>query len=60
MGAAGITCDVCHNVMGPHLERSFQHDGFANMSLRIQNSIDKVGPFLFPAAVKGDRIRWPP
>ncbi|HEY3153611.1 MAG TPA: hypothetical protein VGK65_18275 [Candidatus Binatia bacterium] len=53
MGAAGITCDVCHNVMGPHLERSFQHDGFANMSLRIQNSIDKVGPFLFPAAVKG-------
>jgi hypothetical protein len=53
LGAAGITCDVCHNVMGPDLDRSFQADGFANMSLHLSNSIDKVGPFLFPVAVKG-------
>jgi hypothetical protein len=53
LGAAGITCDVCHNVMGPDLNRSFQQDGFANMSLHLANSIDKVGPFLFPVAVKG-------
>jgi len=54
LGAAGITCDVCHNVMGPNLDHSFQADGFANMSLKLFNSISKVGPFLFPVAAKGD------
>lgn len=47
LGAAGITCDVCHNVMGPDLNRSFQHDGFGNMSLSLMPSVEKVGPFLF-------------
>ena len=54
LGAAGITCDVCHNVAGPDLNRSFQQDGFANMSLLLNESIEKVGPFAFPVAVKGD------
>src|SRR5579862_8010218 len=27
LGAAGITCDMCHNVGGPDLTRSFQQDG---------------------------------
>src|SRR5262249_49087534 len=30
LGATGITCDLCHNVTGPDLNRSFQHDAFAN------------------------------
>ncbi len=54
LGAAGITCDVCHNVMGPNMEKSFQGDGFANMSLRLSPTIDKVGPFMFPVGVKGN------
>src|ERR1700730_565304 len=52
-GAAGITCDVCHNVAGPDLNRSFQHDGFGNMSLLLNHTIEKVGPFPFPVGVKG-------
>jgi hypothetical protein len=52
MGAAGITCDLCHNVTGPDMNRSLQHDGFANMSLSLLPSIDKVGPFLFPVTPK--------
>ncbi|MDQ6665881.1 MAG: hypothetical protein M3Z23_15990, partial [Acidobacteriota bacterium] len=47
LGAAGITCDVCHNVTGPDMHRSFQHDGFGNMSLTFMPSLEKVGPFLF-------------
>ncbi len=54
LGAAGISCDVCHNVMSPAIDRSFQRDGFANTSLRLFPSISKVGPFLFPVAVKGN------
>ena len=54
LGASGITCDMCHNVGGPDLNRSFQQDGFANMSLVINKSIEKVGPFAFPVAVKGN------
>jgi len=53
LGAAGITCDLCHNVAGPDMDRSFQHDGFANTSLLFNHSIEKVGPFTFPIAVKG-------
>jgi hypothetical protein len=54
LGAAGITCDVCHNEGGPDINRSFQQDGFANMSLILNQSEEKVGPFLQPVAVKGD------
>jgi len=54
LGAAGITCDVCHNVSGPDLQRSFQMDGFANMSLKIDHTIEKIGPFLQPIGVKGN------
>ena len=54
MGAAGITCDVCHNIGGPDLNRSFQHDGFGNMSLLLNHSMEKVGPFQFPVMAKGD------
>jgi hypothetical protein len=53
LGAAGITCDVCHNVAGPDLNRSFQHDGFANTSLLLSESMEKVGPFPFPVLPKG-------
>lgn len=53
LGAAGITCDFCHNVTGPDLKRSFQQDGFANMSLEVGESEEKTGPFLQPVAVKG-------
>ena len=54
LGAAGITCDFCHNVAGPDLNRSFQQDGFANMSLLLNHSIEKVGPFLQPVGVKNN------
>lgn len=54
LGAGGITCDFCHNVQGPDLERSFQMDGFANMSLKLGESVEKTGPFLQPVAVKGN------
>ena len=52
LGGAGITCDVCHNVAGPDLNRSFQHDGFANTSLLLAESMEKVGPFPFPVMPK--------
>jgi len=52
LGASGITCDMCHNVAGPDLNRSFQHDGFANMSLLLNQSMGKVGPFSFPVTPK--------
>ena len=54
LGSAGITCDMCHNVTGPDLNRSFRRDGFANVSLEIGHSIEKVGPFALPVAVKGN------
>jgi hypothetical protein len=52
-GTAGISCDLCHNVAGPDITRSFKGDGFANTSLLINSSVEKVGPFLYPVAVKG-------
>lgn len=54
LGAAGITCDYCHDENGPNLDRSFQHDGFGNTSLFLNPSKEKVGPFLNPVAVKGN------
>ncbi|HEV2689181.1 MAG TPA: hypothetical protein VGV35_11520 [Bryobacteraceae bacterium] len=52
LGAAGITCDLCHNVNAVDLTRSFQGDGFANTSLQFNHTVEKVGPFAFPVAVK--------
>jgi hypothetical protein len=52
LGAHGITCDVCHNLGGADLSRSFQQDGFANTSLQFNHTIEKVGPFPFPVMVK--------
>ena len=47
-----ITCDVCHNVTGPDLDRSAQRDGLANASFKLRPSLSKVGPFPFAAPVK--------
>ena len=52
LGAGGITCDVCHNVTGPDLDRSAQRDGLANASFELRPSLSKVGPFPFAAPVK--------
>ncbi|MDQ1474361.1 MAG: eukaryotic-like serine/threonine-protein kinase [Bryobacterales bacterium] len=52
LATAGISCDLCHNVAGPDMDRSFQRDGFANMSIKLNQSIEKVGPFPFPVNAK--------
>lgn len=54
LGATGITCDLCHNIGGADLSRSFQGDGFANISILVNHTIEKVGPFAQPLAVKGN------
>lgn len=54
LAAYAITCDVCHNVKGPDLERSTFRDGFANVSLQLDQSVSKVGPFPFPLLPKGN------
>jgi hypothetical protein len=54
LGAAGITCDMCHNLEGANLQRSFQADGFANISILFNHTIEKVGPFAKPVQVKGN------
>ena len=54
LSAFGITCDMCHNVQGPDFDRSFQGDGFANNSTDFNHTIEKVGPFSQPVAVKGN------
>ncbi len=54
LGAAGVTCDFCHDENGPDLSRSFQMDGFGNTSLLLNQTNLKVGPFPFPVAVKND------
>lgn len=54
LGAAGITCDFCHDENGPDLNRSFQMDGFGNTSLLLNQTELKVGPFPFPVAVKNN------
>jgi hypothetical protein len=51
LSTTGITCDSCHDVAGPDLNRSFQHDGFGNMSMLLNNTIEKVGQFTLPLAV---------
>jgi hypothetical protein len=52
LGANGITCDMCHNVQGPDLNRSLQGDGFADASIDFNHTIEKVGPFTQPVEVK--------
>jgi hypothetical protein len=54
LSTTGITCDSCHNTGGPDLNRSFQHDGFGNMSMLLFQTKEKVGQFLFPVAVARD------
>jgi hypothetical protein len=51
LSTTGITCDSCHDVAGPDLNRSFQRDGFANMSLLLNATMEKVGQFHFAAPV---------
>ena len=51
-GAFGITCDMCHNLQGPDLNRSLQGDGFANNSIDYNHTIEKVGPFARVVAPK--------
>src|SRR5262249_6254612 len=41
LAATGISCDFCHNVTGPDLNRSFRRDGFANTSVLIASTIEK-------------------
>jgi hypothetical protein len=53
LSTTGITCDSCHNVAGPDLNRSFQHDGFGNMSMLLNDTIEKVGQFSQAIAVAG-------
>ena len=53
LAGAGITCDVCHNIGGSDVNRSFQGDGFANMSLLLNHSLEKVGPIQFPGSAEG-------
>jgi hypothetical protein len=54
LGAAGITCDYCHDEGGPDISRSFGMDGIGNMSLLLNQTDLKTGPFLFPVAVKNN------
>ena len=51
-GTAGISCDFCHNENGPDFNRTFQHDGFGNMGMLLNESIEKVGPFANAVNVK--------
>ncbi len=56
LSAHGITCDVCHNVQGPALQRSLAQDGRANNALDYDPTYLKVGPFADarPAGPFGD------
>lgn len=45
LGGFGVSCDYCHNVVGPDLARSFQGDGFGNVGLQLLYSDFKAGPF---------------
>jgi hypothetical protein len=53
LSTTGITCDSCHEVGGPDLNRSFQHDGFGNMGMLLNQTIEKVGQFQQAVAVGG-------
>ncbi len=54
LGGYAVSCDVCHNVTGPDIDRSLQRDGFANVSVKLSENVVKVGPFPFPVASKGN------
>jgi hypothetical protein len=53
LSTTGITCDSCHDVAGPDLNRSFQHDGFGNMSMLLNETVEKVGQFSFAVLPAG-------
>ncbi len=40
----GLSCDFCHTVTGPDLDKSFLNDGIANLSLIYGPSDTKWGP----------------
>ncbi len=46
----GISCDFCHSVTGPDLEKSLLGDGIANTSVLFGPSETKVGPIADPVA----------
>ena len=52
LGASAISCDLCHNVTAPDLDRSPDRDGLANGSIKLLPSLSKVGPFRFAAPAK--------
>jgi hypothetical protein len=47
LSAQGISCDTCHDIDGPDLNRSLMRDGFGDMSLLLTTTIEKVGQFQF-------------
>jgi len=54
ISSTGINCDACHDVAGPDLNRTFQHDGFGNMGMLLVNSVEKVGQFSQAVEVSED------
>ena len=52
LGAAGITCDHCHNISAPDHPRSLQGDGFANIAHFFELTNIKIGPFTNPVPIK--------
>jgi hypothetical protein len=54
LSTTGISCDSCHDVAGPDLNRSFQHDGFGNMSMLLNTTTEKVGQFTFAVQPNGN------
>ena len=52
LGAAGITCDHCHNISSPDHARSVQGDGFANTAHFFELTNIKIGPFINPVPIK--------
>ena len=46
----GLSCDFCHTVTGPDLEKSFLNDGIGNVSLLFGPSDTKFGPLTGPVA----------
>ena len=54
LGAAGISCDHCHNVSGSDHPRSLQGDGFANVAHLFDLTSFKIGPFPNPVPIRDD------
>ena len=52
LGAAGITCDMCHNLAGPISAEVCKPTASPTISILFNHTIEKVGPFSQPVAVK--------